>query len=143
MALKILYTAHAVSTGGRNGHSQNDNGLVSVDLAVPRVMGGPGGEGKTTPEDLFAVGYAACFGGAVDYMAHQLKLVPKSLEIRSTVSIGQNEHGGFGLAVEMEARVGGLSPSNAEKVVQAGHSICPYSNAIKGNVEVKIKVTAV
>lgn len=143
MSLKILYTAHATSTGGRNGHSQNDNGLVSVNLAVPRAMGGPGGEGTTTPEDLFAVGYAACFGGAVDYMAHLLKLVPKSLEIKSTVSIGKNESGGFGLAVEMEALVGGLSPSDAEKIVQAGHSICPYSNAIKGNVEVKIKVVTV
>ncbi len=140
MPLKILYTAHATSTGGRNGHSQNDNGLVSVDLSVPKAMGGPGKPGTTTPEDLFAAGYAACFGGAVDYMAHQLKLVPKSLEIISAVSIGQKEGGGFGLAVEMEARVGGLSPDDAEKVVQAGHSICPYSNAIKGNVEVKIKV---
>jgi organic hydroperoxide reductase OsmC/OhrA len=73
-------------------------------------------------------------------MAHKMKLVPKSLEIKSAVSIGQNEAGGFGLAVEMEAHVGGLSQADAEKIVQAGHSICPYSNAIKGNVEVTIKV---
>jgi lipoyl-dependent peroxiredoxin len=143
MSLKILYTAHAVSTGGRNGHSQNADGLVSVDLSVPKAMGGPGKPNTTTPEDLFATGYAACFGSAVDFMAHQLKLVPKSVEIKSAVSIGQNENGGFGLAVEMEALVGGLSQADAEKIVQAGHSICPYSNAIKGNVEVKIKVVTV
>ena len=143
MALKILYTAHATAIGGRNGHTENDNGLVKADLSVPKAMGGPGKPDTTTPEDLFAAGYAACFGGAVDFMAHQLKLVPKSVEIKSAVSIGQKEGGGFGLAVEMEALVGGLSQADAEKIVQAGHSICPYSNAIKGNVEVKIKVATV
>lgn len=143
MSLKILYTAHATAIGGRNGHTENDNGLVKANLSVPKAMGGPGKPDTTTPEDLFAAGYAACFGGAVDFMAHQLKLVPKSVEIKSAVSIGQKEDGGFGLAVEMEALVGGLSQEDAEKIVQAGHSICPYSNAIKGNVEVKIKVVTV
>ena len=143
MSLKILYTAHAAAIGGRNGHTENDNGLVKADLSVPKAMGGPGKPDTTTPEDLFAAGYAACFGGAVDFMAHQLKLVPKSVEIKSAVSIGQKEGGGFGLAVEMEALIGGLSQEDAEKIVQAGHSICPYSNAIKGNVEVTIKVTVV
>jgi osmotically inducible protein OsmC len=143
MSLKLLYTAHAASTGGRNGHTQNDNGLVSVDLSVPKSMGGPGKPGTTTPEDLFAAGYAACFGGAVDLMAHKLKLVPSSLEIKSAVSFGQDESGGFGLAVELEPHVGGLSQEDAEKIVQAGHAICPYSKAIKGNVEVKIKVVVV
>ncbi|HWB59831.1 MAG TPA: organic hydroperoxide resistance protein [Chthoniobacteraceae bacterium] len=143
MSLKILYTAHASAAGGRNGHTQNDNGLVSVALSIPKEMGGPGKPDTTTPEDLFAAGYAACFGGAVDFMAHQMKLVPKSLQIKSAVSIGQKEGGGFGLAVEMEALVGGLPQEDAEKIVQAGHSICPYSNAIKGNVEVKIKTTVV
>lgn len=143
MSLKILYTAHAAAIGGRNGHTQNDNGLVSVDLSIPKVMGGPGKPNTTTPEDLFAAGYAACFGGAVDYMAHQMKLVPKSLEIKSAVSIGQTASGGFGLAVELESLVGGLSQEDAGKIVAAGHALCPYSNAIKGNVEVTIKVTVV
>ena len=143
MSLKILYTAHAAAIGGRNGHTENDNGLVKADLSIPKVMGGPGKPNTTTPEDLFAAGYAACFGGAVDFMAHQMKLVPKSVEIKSAVSIGQKEGGGFGLAVEMEALVDGLSQEDAEKIVQAGHSICPYSNAIKGNVEVTIKTTVV
>jgi lipoyl-dependent peroxiredoxin len=142
MALKVLYTAHAAANGGRNGHTKSSDGLVSVDLSVPKAMGGPGKPGTTTPEDLFAAGYAACFGGAVDYMSKQLKLVPSSLEIKSAVSIGQTE-GGFGLAVEMEALVGGLSQADAEKIVNAGHAFCPYSKAIKGNVDVTVKTTVV
>jgi osmotically inducible protein OsmC len=143
MAIETLYTAHAVSTGGRNGHTQNESGIVSFDLSVPGSMGGAGKEGTTTPEDLFAAGYAACFGGAVDFQSKLLKLVPSSLEIHCAVSIGKVEAGGFGLGVEMEAKVGGLSQEDAEKIVQAGHEFCPYSRAIKGNVDVALKVTVV
>jgi Ohr subfamily peroxiredoxin len=142
MDFKPFYAAHAVAVGGRNGHTEADDKIVSVDLSVPKSMGGPGKPGTTTPEHLFAAGYAACFGGAVDFMAHQLKLVPKSLTIKSAVTIGQIPNG-FGLAVEMTAEVGGLSQADAEKIVAAGHALCPYSNAIKGNVEVTVKVVVV
>jgi Ohr subfamily peroxiredoxin len=142
MSFKPFYTAHAVCVGGRNGHTEADDKIVSVDLSVPKSMGGPGKPNTTTPEHLFAAGYAACFGGACDYMAHQLKLVPKSLAIKSAVAIGPIPTG-FALAVEMTAEVGGLSQADAEKVVAAGHALCPYSNAIKGNVEVKIVVVVV
>ncbi len=143
MPLKVLYTAHATAAGGRNGHTESSDGLVSVDLSVPKAMGGPGKPGTTTPEDLFAAGYAACFGGACDYMAHQLKLRPASLEVTANVSIGQTEDGGFGLAVTLNVKVAGLSQEDAEKVVAAGHSFCPYSLAIKGNVAVTLNVTAI
>ena len=143
MSLKILATAHATAVGGRNGHTESDDGLVSADLSVPKSMGGPGKPGTTTPEHLFAAGYAACFGGACEYMSRQLKLIPSSLTIKSAVSIGQTPEGGFGLAVELTAEVGGLSQEDAEKVVQAGQGLCPYSNAIKGNVPVDIKVVLV
>lgn len=143
MSLKILATAHATAVGGRNGHTESDDGLVSADLSVPKSMGGPGKPGTTTPEHLFAAGYAACFGGACEFMSRQLKLIPSSLTIKSAVSIGQTPEGGFGLAVELTAEVGGLSQADAEKVVQAGHGLCPYSNAIKGNVPVDIKVVVV
>jgi Ohr subfamily peroxiredoxin len=143
MALKVLYTTHGTADGGRNGHTQSEDGIVSVDLSVPKSMGGPGKLGTTTPEDLFAAGYAACFGGACDFMAHQLKLKPTSIVVTSSVSIGQTDEGGFGLAAGMDVKVGGLSQEDAEKVVAAGHAFCPYSKAIKGNVEVTIKVTAV
>ncbi len=143
MSLNVLYTAHATATGGRNGHTQSDDGLVSVDLSVPKVMGGPGKPGTTTPEDLFAAGYAACFGGACEFMGLQMKLRPKSVEVRASVSIGTPQDGGFGLAVAMDVKVAGLSQADAEKIVAAGHAFCPYSKAIQGNVGVTIKVTAV
>ena len=101
MPIKTLFTAHADATGGRNGHAQADDGLVSVDLSVPKAMGGPGTPDTTTPEHLFAAGYAACLGGAT-----------------------------------------GVSQEDAEKAVAAGHAFCPYSKAIKGNVDVNIKATA-
>ena len=143
MPLKVLATAHATAVGGRNGHTESDDGLVNADLSVPKSMGGPGKPGTTTPEHLFAAGYAACFGGACEFMSRQLKLIPSSITIKSSVSIGQTPEGGFGLAVELTAEVGGLSQEDAEKVVQAGHGLCPYSNAIKGNVPVAIKVVVV
>ena len=141
MTLNILYSAHATAVGGRNGHTQSSDGLVSVDLSVPKAMGGPGKPGTTTPEDLFAAGYAACFGGACDFMGKQLKLSPTAVDVTATVSIGTTPTGGFGLSVKLDVKVSGLSKPDAEKVVAAGHNLCPYSNAIKGNVPVEISVS--
>jgi lipoyl-dependent peroxiredoxin len=141
-AVDVKYTAHATATGGRNGHTKNSDGLVSVDLSVPKAMGGPGKPNTTTPEDLFAAGYAACFGGACEFMGAQMKLKPASVEVTAAVGIGPSG-GGFGLTVALDVKVAGLSQADAEKVVAAGHALCPYSNAIKNNVDVKIKTTAV
>ena len=143
MPVQPIFTAHATSTGGRNGHTAADDGLISVDLSVPKAMGGPGKEHTTTPEHLFAAGYAACLGGAIDYQAHQLKLRPSSLEVKPGVTIGKSDDGGFGLAVALEVLVGGLSPEDAKKIVEAGHAFCPYSKAIKGNVDVTLDVKTV
>jgi lipoyl-dependent peroxiredoxin len=142
MALTILATAHATATGGRNGHTKSDDGLVDVQLSIPKSMGGPGKSGATTPEHLFAAGYAACFGSACEFMAKQLKLSLTSMQVDSAVGIGQKPEGGFGLQVAMTITLGGLSSADAEKLVAAGHSVCPYSNAIRGNVDVSIKVIA-
>ncbi len=143
MAIETLFTAHATSTGGRNGHSEADDGLISVDLSVPKAMGGPGKPNTTTPEHLFAAGYAACLGGAIDFQAHQLKLKPSSLTVKPAVSIGKADDGGFGLAVAMDVEVGGLSEEDAKKIVEAGHAFCPYSKAVKGNVDVTLNVKTV
>jgi len=143
MAVKVLYTAHAVATGGRNGNTKSDDGMVNVNLSVPKTMGGPGRDGATTPEHLFAAGYAACFGSACEFMSRILKLIPKSIEVKCAVGIGPNNEGGFGLTVDLDVSVEGLSQEDAEKVVAAGHKACPYSNAIQGNVDVTIKVVAV
>ena len=143
MLTKVLSTAHATSTGGRNGHAKSDDGLIDVDLSVPKSMGGPGKPNTTTPEHLFAAGYSACFGGACEHMGNQLKLVAKSFEVSAEVNLGLIEGGAFGLTVTLKVKVAGLSQADAQKVVQAGHELCPYSNAIKGNVPVEIVVTAV
>ena len=143
MLTKVLSTAHATSTGGRNGHAKSDDGLIDVDLSVPKSMGGPGKPNTTTPEHLFAAGYSACFGGACEHMGNQLKLVAKSFEVSAEVNLGLVESGAFGLTVTLKVKVTGLSQADAQKVVQAGHELCPYSNAIKGNVPVEIVVTAV
>ncbi len=142
MSVNVLYTAHATANGGRNGHTESSDKLVSVDLSVPKAMGGPGKPGTTTPEDLFAAGYAACFGGACEYMGVQMKLKPRAVGVVAAVSIGTVPTGGLGLKVELDVTVDGLSQADAEKIVAAGHAFCPYSRAIQGNVEVGLKVTA-
>lgn len=138
----VLYTATAKAEGGRNGTTLSGDGLIDVNLSVPKAMGGPGNAGATTPEDLFAAGYAACFGGAVEFMGVQNKLKPASLVIESAVGIGKTESG-VALKVELTAKVGGLSQADAEKIVALGHAFCPYSKAIKGNVEVTVKTVVV
>ena len=138
-----LYTATAIAQGGRDGHTRNSDGVVNLDLSIPKSMGGPGKPGATTPEDLFAAGYAACFGSACDHVAKNiLKLAPSSIEIRSAVTIGQTPQGGFGLEVALNAKIGGLSSTDAQKLVEAAHQICPYSNAIRGNVHVKLEASS-
>jgi osmotically inducible protein OsmC len=140
--VNVLHTSRGTSKGGRNGHTQSGDGMVDVDLSVPQDMGGPGKPNTSTPEDLFAAGYAACLGGAIDYMANQLKLKPSSVEVNTAVGIGKDATG-FGLKVDHDIRVSGLSQADAEKIVAAGHKFCPYSKAINGNVDVTVKTTVV
>ena len=132
-----------VATGGRNGHTRSADGIVDVDLSIPKSMGGPGRAGATTPEDLFAAGYAACFCSAVEFVARQSGLRLSSLEIRANVGIGPREAGGFGLVASLAATVGGLAQAEAEKLVAAAHQVCPYSNATRGNIDVGLEVSVV
>jgi lipoyl-dependent peroxiredoxin len=141
-SLKLLVTANATSTGGRNGHTQSDDGIVSIDLSIPKEMGGPGKPGTTTPEHLFAAGYAACFGSAAEFTARQLKLNVQRIEIKAAVSIGQRLDGAFGLKVDLVANISGLAQPDAEKLIRAADKVCPYSNAVRGNVDVGITVNA-
>jgi len=139
MMPKVLYSTSATASGGRNGHTRNADGLVSVDLSVPQSMGGPGRPGTTTPEDLFACGYAACFGSACDYAAKSiLHVTPTAIEIECTVGIGTLPGGAFGLAVDLVARVRGLGQPEAEALVRKAHEICPYSNATRNNIPVSV-----
>ena len=136
---KRLYTAYAIGVGGRGGHTRNSDGVVDVELSVPKSMGGPGKAGTTTPEDLFAAGYAACFGSACEYVAKSvLKLQLSKLEVHSSVTIGQTVPSGFGLEVTLTVHAAGIDRDDANELVQTAHRICPYSNAIRGNVKVTL-----
>jgi osmotically inducible protein OsmC len=140
MALQPLYTAHATATSGRDGHAETNDGNVKVDLTVPKEMGGAGKPGATNPEQLFASGYAACFGGAVAFVASQHKQPVKDVQVTSHVTIGKNDSGGFGLAVALEVHIPNVDREQAEKLVEEAHHVCPYSNATRGNIEVKLSV---
>src|SRR5215468_7432090 len=139
--IKPLFTATASVTGGRNGHAESDDGQVKADLSVPKAMGGPGKPGTATPEHLFAAGYAACFGGALDYVAKQHKKNAASARITCAVSIGPRDAGGFGLAVKMRVEDRSLPQAELEALAKEAHeNICPYSHATRGNVDVSLEV---
>src|SRR5262249_55277249 len=127
--------------GGRNGHTEADDHSVGVDLSVPKAMGGPGKPNTATPEHLFAAGYAACFGGALDYVATQQKRNAKGAIVTCSVSIGPREAGGFGLAVKLHVKDESLSQADLEALAREAHEkICPYSHATRNNVQVDLTV---
>lgn len=136
---KVLYTARATATGGRDGSAVSDDSRLNVKLSVPKGLGGDDGAG-TNPEQLFAAGYAACFMGAMKFVAGQQKLVlPADTTIASEVGIGPIPTG-FGIQVTLNIRVPGVARDTAEAIVQAAHIVCPYSNATRGNIDVTLNV---
>lgn len=139
--MKTLYEAKATATGGREGHTATEDGKVDFNLSIPEGLGGKGGPGPN-PEDLFAAGYAACFLSAVKAAAPKQNVqVPEDTKVMTTVGIGRRDDGsGFGLAVRMTVEMPGVEREQAEAVVRAAHDVCPYSHAIKGNVEVDLGV---
>jgi len=137
--MDILYTATAHATGdGRNGHARSDDGIIDMDLRIPKEMGGPGG--ATNPEELFAAGYAACFHSALKAVAGKDKLDVTGTEVSASVGIGRLPSGGFGLAVELDVYAPNLDRATAEALVGEAHKVCPYSNATRGNIDVKLTV---
>ena len=139
--IKPLFTATATANGGRNGHTESSDHSVAADLSVPKEMGGPGKPNTTTPEHLFAAGYAACFGGALDLVAKQHKKDASKAKVTFAVSIGPRDGGGFGLAVKMHVEDKGLPQAELASFVQEAHEkICPYSHATRGNVRVELEV---
>ena len=137
--MNILYTAEAVVEGGRAGQGRTSDGRLSVALSVPQEMGGDGGPG-TNPEQLFAVGYAACFQSALLTVARGRKLDASESTIKARVGIGPTGHGGFGLTVALDLHAPRLAPADAEDLMRRAHERCPYSNATRGNVDVTLSV---
>lgn len=140
MSVNVLYTTSATSYGGRDGRSVIEDGSLEVILSTPKELGGAGGEGNN-PEQLFAAGYSACFIGAMKFVASQGgPKVPADTRVTAIVGIGPRSEGGFGLDVELEVSLPGLDRAAAEDLVAQAHQICPYSNATRNNVPVRLVV---
>jgi osmotically inducible protein OsmC len=135
--MKTLYTAKAHSTGGRNGHAQTSDGALKLDLASP---GAPNAKpGTTNPEQLFACGYAACFGGALEFLAKKDGLDVTGAAVNSEVNLNQDDNGFF-ISVVLNVSLPGMDKAVAEKLVHATHQFCPYSKATRGNIDVTLKI---
>ena len=140
--MNILYRASATAKGGRTGHVESSDGVLKLDLAMPKALGGDG-RAATNPEQLFAAGYSACFDSALNHVARLQKIAVRDTEVNAEVGIGQRAEGGFGLEVKLAVKVGGVDQATAEALVQAAHAVCPYSNATRGNIDVILTATAV
>ena len=136
---KVLYTAQATATGGRDGRATSSDNVLNVQLSTPRELGGGGGPG-TNPEQLFAAGYSACFLGALKFVAGKEKVaLPADTNVTGRVGIGAIPTG-FGIEAELRIKVPGLPKDQVEKLVEKAHVVCPYSNATRGNIDVKLVV---
>lgn len=138
--MKTLYTTSVTAKGGRNGQVKSENGILDIEVRVPKALGGAN-DNFTNPEMLFAAGYSACFDSALNLIISKSKIQAGETSVAAKVSIGQNEDGGFGLAVELEVNIPGVSIEEAEELTQKAHQICPYSNATRSNIDVKLSVS--
>lgn len=138
--MKTLYTTKVTATGGRNGHVKSENGVLDLEVRMPKGLGGANDD-FINPEMLFAAGYSACFDSALNLVISKSKIKTGETSVAAKVSIGQNEDGGFGLAAELDVNIPGVSIEDAQKLTEKAHQICPYSNATRNNIEVKLSVT--
>ena len=138
---KVIYTAKAKATGGREGRATSSDGVLDVKLGLPKEMGGAGGE-VTNPEQLFAAGYSACFLGVMKFVSGRDKIaIAKDAFIEAEVGIGPLPTG-FGIEVKLNIHLEGMDAAEVKKLVDAAHIVCPYSNATRGNVDVTLNIIA-
>lgn len=138
--MKPMYTSSVTAKGGRNGHVKSENGIVDLEVRMPKALGGANDD-FANPEMLFAAGYSACFDSALNRVIMLSKTKTGETSVTAKVSIGQIENGGFGLAVELDVNIPGVSLEEAQELTEKAHQICPYSNATRNNIEVKLSVT--
>jgi osmotically inducible protein OsmC len=138
--MKILYTAEATATGGRNGQVKSDNGVLDLQVRSPKAMGGANDD-YTNPEQLFAAGYAACFDSALNHTIRLEKVKTGETLVTAKVSIGPLEGGAFGLAVELAVNIPDVSIEEAQRLTERAHQVCPYSNATRNNIKVSLTTT--
>ena len=134
--IKPLYTAEATTSGGRDGHARSADGVLDLDMRVPVEMGGPGG--GTNPEELFAAGFSACFQSALSVVARRQHVSVEGSTVTGRVTIGTIEGGAFGLAVELAVNIPEVDAETTQRLIEAAHQVCPYSNATRGNIDVTL-----
>lgn len=140
MSIDVKYRTTATASGGRDGRARTEDGAFEVTLSTPKELGGGGGDGNN-PEQLFAAGYAACFLGAMKAVAAKSgERVPGEATVTSTVGIGPRSEGGFGLDVELKVDLPGMEREDAQRLIEAAHQVCPYSNATRNNVDVRLSL---
>ena len=137
--MKTLYTASATTTGGRAGQVKSDDGVLDFDLSVPKSMGGEGGK-KTNPEQLFAAGYSACYGSALQAVAEKRKIDLGNFSVSAEVSIGKTEKDNFQLSVVLDSYIPGIDVETGESLVNEAHEVCPYSRATRDNIDVTLNL---
>lgn len=138
--MKTLYTIAATATGGRDGSVKSENGILDLQVRMPKALGGSSDD-FANPEMLFAAGYSACFDSALNLVIKKEKVSTGETSVTAKVSIGQIDNGGFGLAVELHANIPGVTIDQAQELIEKAHQICPYSNATRGNIEVNLTVS--
>lgn len=138
--MKNLYTIGATAKGGRNGKVKSENGILDLEVRMPKALGGSNDE-FANPEMLFAAGYAACFDSALNLVIKQTKTQTGETSVSAKVSIGQLDNGGFALAAELHANIPGVTLEQAQSLIERAHQVCPYSNATRNNIEVKLTVS--
>jgi osmotically inducible protein OsmC len=138
--MKTLYTTSVTAKGGRNGQVKSENEILNLEVRMPKALGGANDD-FANPEMLFAAGYSACFDSALNRVISLSKTQTGETSVAAKVSIGQNEDGGFGLAVELDVNIPGVALAEAQQLAEKAHQICPYSNATRSNIEVKLLVT--
>lgn len=137
--MQNLYTATVTATGGRNGSVVSSDGVLKLDVRMPKELGGAGGD-ATNPEQLFAAGYSACFDSALNLVIRNKRIEVQGTEVTAHVSIGKADDGGFQLAVQLDVKIDGVDAPVARELVEAAHQVCPYSRATRGNIEVNLNV---
>lgn len=137
--MKTLYAASATTMGGRSGHVKSDDGVLDLELSVPKEMGGQGGQ-KTNPEQLFAAGYSACYGSALQAVAQKRKVDLGDFSVTAEVSIGKTEENDFQLSVILDTYIPGIDVETGESLVNEAHEVCPYSRATRDNIDVTLNL---
>jgi Ohr subfamily peroxiredoxin len=138
--MKAMYTAEATATGGRNGHVKSNNDILDLEVRTPKAMGGANDD-FANPEMLFAAGYSACFDSALNLMIKKGNIKTGETSVTAKISIGQIDNGGFGLSAELAVNIPEVSLEEARELAEQAHQVCPYSNATRGNIKVKLSVT--